>query len=620
MVRPAFALPLARVAVALACWLCAADARAEDRPIVAVLYFDNNTGDPQLDMLKKGFADMMITDLAAVEGMLVVERDRLEELLAEIQLQRAAYFDKKTAVKLGKGLGARYAVTGAFYTATPQLRIDVRLIDIGTGRVLLTSKVVGAQTEIYSLEQTLVSKFVTSLKLELLTTAVPKTRVPDLATLLDYAKGVDLADRGEYEAASQAVAQVIQKAPAFALARVRKEEFLKRLEESVTRRAMNAEQALAALRASTERYFKKPRALKDLSPEDAKVHLAFRALQGRFIVIALSAHLSAGAAGRLRAVLPGHERQATKLMKAYRAAALTLLDELAAYRALHSKTFPNGLTTLDEHYELPDAERRLLEKCGMNRDLRGATREPALALAQFVVMGEVEDLLGARATLAPPLAELEPALRADGFKLYQRAWAEADTQAQAQARAAGPRTPYDAIRALEEHAQALLLRDELREQGIAKLQEILDRYPDMEPRQFERFGTRIKEELGLVHQHGVSQLERYAKALQTCDDMDLRVPLGTISERRVRLRGLPGLDQLVDEIERRCKGKPKLTGWWPYLYNSIALSAARLEDCARFDAYLARSIAVGASKRDARAYRKNYSKCPTPAKDPAAEP
>ncbi|NJM91152.1 MAG: hypothetical protein HC863_02545 [Myxococcales bacterium] len=140
----------------------------------------------------------------------------------------------------------------------------------------------------------------------------------------------------------------------------------------------------------------------------------------------------------------------------------------------------------------------------------------------------------------------------------------------------------------------------------------------MEQRQFERYGTRIKEELGLVHHHEVSQLERYAKALQTCDDMDLRTSLGTIASRRTWLRGVAGLQQLVVEVEQRCKGpgKPKLSMWWPYFYNSIALTFGSLQECKLFDDYMARSIAAGASKADARAYRKNYSKCPAPTKDP----
>src|SRR5882672_4519105 len=83
------------------------------RPAVTVLYFDNNTGDVAYDSLGKGMADMMITHLAAVPTIRIVEREKLEALLAELKLQRTRYFDAKTAQRLGSGIGAEYAVTGS---------------------------------------------------------------------------------------------------------------------------------------------------------------------------------------------------------------------------------------------------------------------------------------------------------------------------------------------------------------------------------------------------------------------------------------------------------------------------------------------------------------------------
>ena len=46
-------------------------------------YFDNNSKDPELDVLRKGFADWLITDLSGVEGIQLVERDKLEQLVKE---------------------------------------------------------------------------------------------------------------------------------------------------------------------------------------------------------------------------------------------------------------------------------------------------------------------------------------------------------------------------------------------------------------------------------------------------------------------------------------------------------------------------------------------------------
>src|SRR3954454_3156808 len=86
-------------------------------PVVAVLYFDNNSfgkdhGD--YDGLGKGIADLLINDMASNASMRVVERDRIQSILQEQSLVQAKSIDPQTAVRLGKLLGAQYMITGGF--------------------------------------------------------------------------------------------------------------------------------------------------------------------------------------------------------------------------------------------------------------------------------------------------------------------------------------------------------------------------------------------------------------------------------------------------------------------------------------------------------------------------
>src|SRR5690349_11164353 len=103
--------------------LCASPALAAPLT-VAVLYFDNNTALREYDVLQKGMADMLITDLMASDQLRLVEREKLDQVIGEIKLQRSKFFDAATAVKLGKIVGAGYAVTGAFTGFEPEVRID----------------------------------------------------------------------------------------------------------------------------------------------------------------------------------------------------------------------------------------------------------------------------------------------------------------------------------------------------------------------------------------------------------------------------------------------------------------------------------------------------------------
>ena len=78
---------------------------------IAVLYFNNKSGENKLTPLQKGLAVMLITDLAKVEQLRVVERVRMQALLDELELGSSGLVDAETAPRVGKLLGVA-KVTG----------------------------------------------------------------------------------------------------------------------------------------------------------------------------------------------------------------------------------------------------------------------------------------------------------------------------------------------------------------------------------------------------------------------------------------------------------------------------------------------------------------------------
>src|ERR1700712_200268 len=77
MLRP-FPLLLALAA------LTASTPPSAPKKTVAVLYFDNHTGKPDYDPLGKGIAAMMISDLGAVQEIQLLERDRMQDMVKEM--------------------------------------------------------------------------------------------------------------------------------------------------------------------------------------------------------------------------------------------------------------------------------------------------------------------------------------------------------------------------------------------------------------------------------------------------------------------------------------------------------------------------------------------------------
>src|SRR5215468_8741135 len=134
---------------------------------VAVLYFDNNTGKSDYDAVGKGISSMMISDLSPVKEIQLVERDRMQDLLKEIDLQHTRYFDSTTSVKAGKMVGAEYVVVGSFTAVDPQMRIDTRVVRVATGEIVKTAQVTGDQNKFFDLEQALANKLIDGLGIAL---------------------------------------------------------------------------------------------------------------------------------------------------------------------------------------------------------------------------------------------------------------------------------------------------------------------------------------------------------------------------------------------------------------------------------------------------------------------
>src|SRR5262249_20776111 len=152
------------------------------------------------DVMRKGLADMMVTDLVAWDGVTVVERDKLEAVLKELQLQQSKKLDPSTAVKVGKLIGAQYTLTGAMALQGSQLRLDAKLISVKDGTATATASTTGEKDKIFDLEQELVTRITGAIDARLKDpSARKKAKVPDLEALLAYSKAIDLSDQGKVD-------------------------------------------------------------------------------------------------------------------------------------------------------------------------------------------------------------------------------------------------------------------------------------------------------------------------------------------------------------------------------------------------------------------------------------
>lgn len=124
---------------------------------VAVMPFKNLNGDAELDWLRVGIAETMISDLKK-GGLSVVERDQLDAALAELTLQGELGADTSTAARVGKLVGARTVVVGGYQRAGKKVRITARFVTVETGVVNDTAKTTGALRNIFALQDRIVAR------------------------------------------------------------------------------------------------------------------------------------------------------------------------------------------------------------------------------------------------------------------------------------------------------------------------------------------------------------------------------------------------------------------------------------------------------------------------------
>ncbi|NIR27827.1 MAG: tetratricopeptide repeat protein [Gammaproteobacteria bacterium] len=94
-----------------------------DKPTIAVLPFDNLSGDPEQEYFSDGITEDIITDLSKISALFVIARN-----------SSFVYKGKTVDVKqVAKDLGVRYVVEGSVRKAANRVRITAQLIDGITG-------------------------------------------------------------------------------------------------------------------------------------------------------------------------------------------------------------------------------------------------------------------------------------------------------------------------------------------------------------------------------------------------------------------------------------------------------------------------------------------------------
>lgn len=184
---------------------------------IAVLNFNNNSQQTELDPLQKGLALMLITDLAKVEQIQVVERVRMQALLDEMDLSPVAPEDDETIFRVGKLLATYYVTRGNIITEqADNLLINLSLLDVPFTSGIDLPPAAGTVETLIQMEKSLLFNIIQQMNIELTPGKRAELEEPmssDTAALLDLFQGLDFSDKDQYAEAAEMYEQALVKDP-----------------------------------------------------------------------------------------------------------------------------------------------------------------------------------------------------------------------------------------------------------------------------------------------------------------------------------------------------------------------------------------------------------------------
>jgi len=128
-----------------------------DNPSIAVLPFDNMSGDPDQEFFSNGLTEDIITALSNLPRVFVIARN-----------SSFVYKGKPVKIKqVAEELGVKYVLEGSFRKSGEKVRITAQLIDATTGHHLWADRYDRELKDIFDLQDEITQKILTSLDVKL---------------------------------------------------------------------------------------------------------------------------------------------------------------------------------------------------------------------------------------------------------------------------------------------------------------------------------------------------------------------------------------------------------------------------------------------------------------------
>lgn len=162
----------------------ASGAEAQPRTTLAVLFFDNLSGNPELDWLRTALADMLVTDLSQSQSLEVVSTAQLYRALEpNLDGEAPPLSSVEMAQRLLDRLPVDRLVMGSVVESGGTLRIQIQIQEADSGRILDSRRVEGdGQAGLFTMVDSLSSGIRQQLEMPATTGLGTDREIADLTT------------------------------------------------------------------------------------------------------------------------------------------------------------------------------------------------------------------------------------------------------------------------------------------------------------------------------------------------------------------------------------------------------------------------------------------------------
>jgi tetratricopeptide (TPR) repeat protein/DNA-binding winged helix-turn-helix (wHTH) protein len=191
---------------------------------VVVMYFENQSKSPELDWLREGLADMLITNLSRSPHLNLFSRQQLALALSRSNIPGP--LDLAQALEFARDAKANTIILGSFAKLGDQIRINAQILNAHNGQIIAAEKVTAVQTgQILAQVDTLALELASDLGAPVPGRAdaggLAALRTNNLEAYRDYSVGLEMAN-GLHNAEAVALFQkAVTLDPGFAMAQAR---------------------------------------------------------------------------------------------------------------------------------------------------------------------------------------------------------------------------------------------------------------------------------------------------------------------------------------------------------------------------------------------------------------